>query len=490
MRGVVKRFYFQVILLGGLLVLTSGLTAPAAQIRQLKSRIDKLIKSPPLSQAQVAIEVFSISRGERLYAHQPDKALIPASNLKLLTTAAALNRLGPDYRFRTLIATDTPPKQGVMEGNLYLKGFGDPFLVYEEMWKLTHHLAMKGLKQVTGEVVADDSYFDEQRWGSGWRISGNRWYEAQIGALSFNFNTVEVNIEPGEQSGSPLVAWLNPATSYVRLVNQGRTTAKPSQRLRVKRVLEGQQHKIIISGNMTPSAKPKKKWPTVTNPALYTATVFHDYLIQEGVRIEGGVRRGKLPEDAHRLYTHHSKPLALIIRGLNKMSNNFTAEQILKTMGAQTKGPPGTAKKGLGVVREFLKTVGVKLDGLRLVDGSGLSPDNRLTPQAINRVLVHMYHDFPRRPEYLASLAVAGVDGTFKDRLGNTIARGMVRVKTGRIRGVAALSGYMATKQGEVLAFSMLMNGFKTSVEQVQQIQDRICLELINLSREYSKRLQ
>jgi D-alanyl-D-alanine carboxypeptidase/D-alanyl-D-alanine-endopeptidase (penicillin-binding protein 4) len=479
-----KKNYFLISIICGLLLLTSRITAPAAQIQQLKSRIDKLIQSPPLKQAQVAIEVFSISRRERLYAYHPDKALIPASNLKLLTTAAALTRLGPDYRFRTLIATDSPPKQGVVEGNLYIKGFGDPFLVYEEMWKLTHHLAMKGLKQIKGDIIADDSYFDEERWGRGWQIKGNRWYEAQIGALSFNFNTIEVHIEPGEQPGSPLIAWLNPSTSYVRLVNRGRTSAKVSHRLRVKQVLEDNQHRIIISGQLAPTAKPRTVWRTVTNPTLYTAVVFGDYLMQEGVRVEGGVRRGRVPDKAYRFYIHRSKPLALIIRGLNKMSNNFTAEQILKTLGAQVKGTPGTAEKGLEVVKKFLKTIGVKLEDLRLVDGSGLSRDNRLTPRAINRVLVHMYQDFSRRPEYLASLAVAGVDGTFKDRLGNSTARGMIRAKTGRIRGVAALSGYLATKQNEILAFSMLMNNFKTSIEQVQRIQDKICLELVNLKRE------
>ena len=124
------------------------------------------------------------------------------------------------------------------------------------------------------------------------------------------------------------------------------------------------------------------------------------------------------------------------------------------------------------------------MESLKLVDGSGLSRDNRLTPQAITSVLVHMYQDFSLRPEYMASLAVAGVDGTLNGRLNNTIAKGRIRAKTGRIRGVASLSGYIATKEGEILAFSMLMNGFKSSIEHVQQIQDKICLELINLSRE------
>jgi D-alanyl-D-alanine carboxypeptidase/D-alanyl-D-alanine-endopeptidase (penicillin-binding protein 4) len=479
-----KRIYFLTALLSGWLLFINHSTAPAAQIRQLKPRIDKLINSASLKQAQTAIEVFSISRNEVLYAYHPNDALIPASNMKLITTAAALTHLGPDYRFATMIAADPPPRQGVVEGDLYIKGFGDPFLVYEEMWKLTHHLAMKGLKRVKGDIVADDTFFDEQRWGTGWQIKGNRWYEAQIGALSFNFNTIEVNVEPGGQPGSPLTAWLNPTTSYVKLVNKGRTATKVSKRLRVTQVPEGKQHQIVVSGNLTPNAKTRTVWRTIRNPALYTATVFRDYLQQEEIKIEGRVRQAQMPQNAHKYYIHYSKPLALIIRGLNKMSNNFTAEQILKTLGAEIKGPPGTAKKGLEIVEDFLKKSGVDLKRLTLVDGSGLSRDNRLSPHAINRVLVHMYNDFSLRAEYMASLAVAGVDGTLNGRFNNTNAIGKIRAKTGRIRGVAALSGYIFTKQGELLAFSMLMNNFRTSTEQVQKIQDKICLELVNFERE------
>ncbi len=472
------------VLLAGFLGLTGYIIAPAAQTQELKSQIDKLIQSKTLKRAGVAVEVYSISRGASLYSHNADKPLMPASNMKLITTATALKQLGPDYRFPTLIATDSIPEQGIVKGNLYIKGFGDPFLVYEELWKLTHHLAMKGLKQIKGDVVADDSYFDDERWGSDWKISGNRWYEAQIGALSFNFNTIEVDVEPGESSGSPLTAWLNPTTSYVQLVNRGRTVAKGNKRPAVNQVLENGQHKIIISGNMGISARPRTVWRTVKNPAMYTATVFRDYLLREGVKIDGEVRIGKVPATAHELYTHKSKPLALIIRGLNKMSNNFTAEQILKTLGAEKHGSPGTAGKGLDVVRRFLSEVGVNGQGLELVDGSGLSRNNRLTTKAITRVLAYMYNDFSLRPEYLASLAVAGVDGTMDGRLNNSSAQGMIRAKTGRIRGVAALSGYVATKEGEILAFSMLMNNFKTSIENVQKLQDKICLKLMNLSRE------
>ncbi len=477
-----KRVYCLLVMLAMFLGVTGYGISHASQPGELKSKIDKLIQSKALKQADVAIEVYSISRGERIYSHNAEKALMPASNMKLLTTATALKQLGAGYSFPTLVAADTGLRQGIVAGNLYIKGFGDPFLVYEEMWKLTHHLAMMGLSEVKGDVVADDSYFDDQRWGADWKISGNRWYEAQIGALSFNFNTIEVNVMPGEASGKPLIAWLNPATSYVKLVNRGSTVAKGNRRPGVDQVLENGQHKIIVSGNMGLSAKTRTAWRTVRNPTLYTATVFRDYLQQEGVKIDGTVRSGKVPTTAHELYTHKSKPLALVIRGLNKMSNNFTAEQILKTIGAEEKGSPGTAEKGLEVVRSFLSTIGVSEQGLRLVDGSGLSRGNRLTPKAIIQVLVYMYNDFSLRPEYLASLAVAGVDGTMGDRLNNSSAKGMLRAKTGRIHGVAALSGYIATKEGEILAFSMLMNNFKTGIENVQKLQDRICLELMNLT--------
>jgi len=438
-----------------------------------RMRLEELLAEQAWREAAVGVEVISVADGRRLYSHRAEELFIPASNMKLLTTAAALVRLGGGYTFRTEIYGDSPLAEGRLAGNIYIKGYGDPALVYEELWKLARYLAGLGLREVTGDVVADESFFDKVRYGRGWpKRNKDRWYEAPVGALSFNFNTLEINVAPGTEVGQPPVVWLNPPLDSFVVVNQAQTAASGG-RLEVE-LAEG---RLLIRGSISRKARPKTFWRAVSQPAEYTAQAFAYYLKLAGIKLRGRVRRGMVPPSARLIHTHKSKPLALIVRGLNKFSNNFTAEQLLKTLGAEAYGPPGTADKGLRAVREFLRDIGVATERLVLVDGSGFSYDNRLSPRAIVQVLTYMYREFPVAAEYLASLSVAGVDGTLKRRMPEI--KGWVRAKTGRIRKAVALSGYLATRSRQVLAFSILVNNFTTSIEKIQQLQDRLCRILI-----------
>ncbi len=457
---------------------------PKDKLAQLTSQMEKILQSPPLKKAKVGIRVVSMSDGEQIFSRRPELPLMPASNMKILTAAAALARLGTDYRFRTGVYGDDYIRRGQLAGNLYLKGFGDPFLVWEEMVKIARYLQGLGLKQVKGDLVADDSFFDSKRSGNGWdKKRPPYWYNAPLGALSVNFNTVEVNIAPGRHKGSPLTVWLNPATNFFKLDNKG-LTSRRTQKLQ----LAYQEHKgqptLVVRGYLPMGSSPQTYYRAVGDPPRYAATVFRDLLKLWGVKISGQVRLGTTPGKAKELYLHKSKPLGLILRGLNKYSNNFTAEQLLKTMGAELKGTPGTAEKGLEVVKEFLQSQKIDSGSLTLVDGSGLSRQNRLTAGTISEVLAAVYHNFKWQPEFMASLPLAGVDGTLEKRLeGNDTSRHL-RAKTGRIKGVAALSGYLNTKDKETWAFSMLMNDFDTSIEQIQELQDNLCRLMINFSRD------
>ncbi|MEK6710512.1 MAG: D-alanyl-D-alanine carboxypeptidase/D-alanyl-D-alanine-endopeptidase [Nitrospinota bacterium] len=410
---------------------------------------------------RVSVTVRSLASGETLFAHHPDAQRIPASNIKLATTAAALAVLGPDYTFPTDVYAEDPIRGGTLEGNLYLKGYGDPSLVQERLRELARELRLLGLRRVKGALVADDTYFDAERYGQGWHAEGSlRPYLAPHGALSLNFNVVWVMIDPGPEPGAPARVVLEPETDTVRLegsVETGPPGGRPQVRLSRRRV-EGRDR--VRAGGAIPARSKRVTSPvTVSEPALFAAGGFAAFLKEQGVEIGGGIRKGATPEEAELLARTLSRPLGELVRDVNKISNNFMAEQVLKTLGAELHGLPGTAEKGLRVVRGFLVSAGVPADSFTLADGSGLSRLNRISAAGLAALLAAVHRDFRLRPEFMASLAVVGIDGTARRRIHRASTVRRVRVKSGLLDGVNALSGYGVAENGEELAFAILSNG-------------------------------
>lgn len=462
-------------------------TAGLSQV-ELKKKLDDLLQSRCLDPKNTGIKIYSLDRNKTIYQYQSGRLLIPASNVKILTSAAALSTLKPDYRFRTVLLHDGKLENGVLKGNLYLKGFGDPKLVQEELWRTAIGIKNKGIRRIEGDLIADDTFFDGKRYGNGWgKANRQRAYHAKLGALSLNFNVVNVHVQPGSKVGGPPVVVTDPDTSYITVLNRA-TTIQPTRKKRgidfKVDILHGKKgDKIRVTGKIPMNFEPKRYFRTVSNPPLYTATVFKEYLMREGIPISGKIRLSETPSDASILHVHHSAPLSRVVADLNKFSNNFVAEQILKTMGAERFGDPGTDVKGIDVVEEFLSRHGIVKKDYTLVDGSGLSPRNRLTASQIVTILSAMHGDIRFRPEFVSSFAIMGVDGSGKNRLEESRDRGSVRVKTGTLRRASCLSGYLETLEGELIAFSLLMNNL-CSVIEVQHIQDQIILRVIQLSRD------
>lgn len=446
----------------------------------------RILEEPCLRKAQAGLRVISLRTGQVLFDHRGEELLIPASNLKLITTAAALSRLGAHYTFQTVVHTDGRWRGSKLEGKLYLEGRGDPELVSERLWLMARDLRDRDLEVVEGDLVADDSYFDEQRRGEGWpKWPGPQAYYARIGALSLNFNTVAVHVKPALKAGRPARVAVEPPTDYIRLGNRTRTRRAASRGgragLAVERVKGPNGDRLVASGTVPLGAKRITLYRSISDPSAYTARTFKGFLAREGVRVKGKVVKGKVPPMATLLATYPSKPLFEIVQDLNKLSNNFIAEQILKAMGAELKGRPGTAAKGLEVVGEFLAELGIPPQSYRLADGSGLSRLNRLSPAQIVRVLEQMYRSFPLQAEYLSSLAVMGEDGSLRRRLVGTPVQGRIRAKSGTLDGVRCLSGYAQPRQGEPLAFSFLVNfGPECPPEEVVRLQEKVCLLLAN----------
>jgi len=449
---------------------------------ELGRDINYILKNTRLKRSRIGIEVYSLWKQEDLFTINKHKLLTPASNMKVITSAAALHYLKPGYVFKTEMSTDGDVRDGHVYGNLYIKGYGDPSLTREEIWKMVQVLKGKGIRFIHGDVVGDDSYFDDKvlqnSWGGKKRSMK---YVGEISSLSANFNTIIVHYEPGYKIGQKAHVWLEPETSFVKLKNKSLTR---SRRKRFTLNVSGINKGYITAVGSVPSNYPHKtSLRRVKNVSMFATTLFYDFLSRVGFEILGKPRLGIASCENKMLHTHVSKDISEIISGMNKHSNNFTAEQILKTMGANIKGVPGTFENGISVLHDFVEVIGGNTGELQTSDGSGLSKMDLLSPNIIVRTLEYM-HDSPIcAPEFISSLPIAGVDGTLKTRLMYDLTKRKVRAKTGTISSVSSLSGFLYTRDAEPLAFSMIMNGFRVSGESVHLIQDKICYILSNFSR-------
>ena len=446
--------------------------------------VETILGNSCLRKQNFGIKIHSLERNKTLYSVNSNHLFAPASNVKLLTTAMALKRLRPEYRFKTALYATTPVGGETLRGDIFIKGFGDPNLVSEQMWLLVKELKNIPLRKVHGDIIADASFFDNNLRVKTWKKGGVEAYNAPLGALSFNFNTVTVHINPGEKPGDRPVVVVDPNIEFIRVDNRARTVSKSKRsRLIVNRIDRGGHNEITISGVVSVNHARETYYLNITRPAYYAASVFKEYLRQEGVEVTGKVRVGFVPEGAYEVLSHSSMPLSLILRGLNKFSNNFVAEQILKTIGADIYGPPGTTLNGLRAMDEYMQSLKYKPEGFSILDGSGLSRQNRLSPDQIVSVFQDMYADLGVYPEFISALGVMGRDGNVLKRMNGHNSAERARVKTGTLNSVSALSGYFQSADGERFAFSILMNDLKCSNGQAKRLQDRIVREGLKFKR-------
>jgi D-alanyl-D-alanine carboxypeptidase/D-alanyl-D-alanine-endopeptidase (penicillin-binding protein 4) len=485
--GLTMKKYFKFLLpTFYFLFLTSSVFA--FQPSALTNKIDAIIQNRCLADAKIGIKIVSLKTGETIYERDSGELLIPASNMKLITSAAALTRLKPNYKFKTTVSYDGTIDGNILNGNLYVKGYGDPKLVTEELLLIVREIRNSGIDEISGDIIADESFFDSERTGNGWNLNddNSRAYNARIGALSLNFNTITVYVDSAESHRERPKVVTNPPTSFVEVINNAVTNRRRvGTTITVDRIEDGGGDKIIVKGEVTAGKKRMHYYRNISNPPLYTATVFKEFLEREGISIKGNIKIGIQPEGVEEFLDHESVPLSIIVRDLNKISNNFIAEQILKTMGAEIKGAPGTAEKGLSVIEEYLNEIGIQKGAYTIADGSGLSRFNRLTPSQIVKVLESMYDDFRFQSEYISSLSVMGIDGSLKERMNGSGSQEMVRGKTGTLDDVSAISGYAACvkcnscencslNRGEIFAFSIIMNDFRCNIGKVWDIQNQI----------------
>lgn len=451
--------------------------APAGDLvdtSSISSQIDTLIQSDPLKHAFVGIEIESLKDGKVIYSHNADSLFMPASNMKLVTSSATLDTLGPDCRFKTEILSNGSVKEdGKLAANLILKGYGDPVMEYSDLSQLTDSLKKTGIQKISGDLIVDDTYFDDQRLGWGWSWDDEPYYyAAQASALVLHRNVVDVTATAGKAPGLPVQVKMDPSNHYVSIENNGVTGPKDARssleigRRRAKNI-------ITLSGVLPLDSVPAQESVTVEDPALYTGYVFSDLLKKEGIIFTGSIRHGHTPQDARVLASHESDSLSAILPLLNKPSDNLIAETLLRDLGAYGKDQ-GTVSRGADAVSKFLKKIGGDPNLLDMEDGSGLSRMDLVSPTNLVAILRYMYSS-PNSKVFMDSLPIAGVDGTLEYRMRGTAAEKIVHAKTGYINHVSCLSGYLTRKNGDTLIFSMMMNHYLSSSASVRNIQDQIC---------------
>jgi D-alanyl-D-alanine carboxypeptidase/D-alanyl-D-alanine-endopeptidase (penicillin-binding protein 4) len=463
--------------------------AAAGPVENLRRDLDAILSQPGIAEAHASVLVRA-AEGEVLYAREAGERLLPASNAKLFSSAAALEVLGPDHRFPTSVLADGDRRGRELAGDLYLRGRGDPTMLAADYDDLAAKVAAEGITRVRGRLVADDTWYDATRLGNSWGWDDEPfYYSGEISALTvspdedYDAGTVIVEVRPGARAGDPARLTLVPETAHVKLVNDATTTASGSTSISVER--RHGANTIDVSGTIPLGADADRSWSTVTEPAAYAADVFRRALARHGVRVSGPSTIGTTPDDATPLATHESMPLADLLVPFLKLSNNGHAEVLVKEMGRETAGE-GTWNAGLAAEAEALEGLGVDPTKLRLVDGSGLSRQDFVPADQIGNLLVAA-RSRPWFDTWYDALPIAGVSermvgGTLRSRMTGTRAAGNVHAKTGSLTAVSGLSGYVTAADGEPLVFSIVQNYFLGDVN-AKQVEDQVAIRLAEFSR-------
>jgi D-alanyl-D-alanine carboxypeptidase/D-alanyl-D-alanine-endopeptidase (penicillin-binding protein 4) len=441
----------------------AAIAAPRAQEREaLKKAMASVIDGSKLAQSRVTVEVRSLDDGSVVFGRDADELLNPASNVKLFTAAAALARLGPEYRFDTEFLVEKDWKEGKAK-TLYVRGKGDPSLTTERLYGIVAELVHAGLKEVQ-DIVVDDSWFDAERQPPGFdQEYGDKAYLAPTGALSLNWNTVGVYLRPADAAGGKATVEVEPPSDYFVIEGEVATGTATQRRFTVASSVDKDRvrQKIEAKGVVPVDKGTWSVWKKIDQPALYFGFTLKALLVQRGVKVKGRLKGGVVPWGQKMLHVAQSDSLDIVLKRLNKNSSNFVAEQLIKTLGAEVRGAPGSHAAGISVVEEFLeKDVGLARGSYVMKNGSGLNDANRFSASQTNRLLAHMMNRFPLMPEYLSALGIAGKDGTLKYRFEGSDAVGRLRAKTGTLETVSALSGYVQAVGGERFVFSVMVNDF------------------------------
>ncbi len=417
--------------------------------------VEQLVHDAALGD-QVSVSVLDAATGTVLFAHQPALALNPASNQKLVTAAAALARLGPEFRMRTAL-------YGRVEGDgvatLVLRGLGDPSLRQSDLVELARDLADHGVRRV-GEIVVDASYFDGQLLPPAFEQQPGEIapFRAATGAVSVDANAYVLRVLPGASPGAAARVRLDGA-GYFALDSTVSTSEGGAPSIVATQRDAGGRMQLVLRGSIPSGITGVSYRRRIENPLAWAGHLLRDALGAAGIRAGDAVRVGPAPPDVAVLAQHASEPLSEVVSAMGKQSDNFVAEMVFRVLGAQ-RHAPGRVEDSVAAVGDVLREAGVDPAGVRVINGSGLFRGNQIATGDLARLLSWVYQNPGIRDEYLAHLAIGGVDGTLASRFRDLPHPRVVRAKTGTLDNAIALSGYvLAPQAGRAVVFSVIANG-------------------------------
>ena len=443
-------------------------------------KLNQLLKNEFFQRATIGIAVYDLTDQKTLFVHNEKRLCRPASNMKLLTSAAALSVLTPDYSFKTgVYHTGTIDETGHLSGDMWLVGGFDPELKPSDLDTLLLAVKKAGIKTIEGNLYLDVSMGDSLFWGKAWSWDDDmEAFQPYLSPIPINKGVAKLKVIPASPSRSPVIK-IEPESSFIRIVNRATTVMNsaepPARSLRFSRERVGNYNQIVVSGVIQASAKPFETTISLKNPNGYALTLFSEKLSEHfpesKIHVSG---MSRVPENAQKLgEATHS--IVEVIRQLNKESDNLNAEMLLYALGYQHGARPSSTEEGIAAVQQWMTKMGCDPKMYKVIDGSGLSVQNYLTPELLVEILKYM-HQSSNFELFRNSLPIAGEDGTLANRMKNTAASRNATAKTGSLTGVCALSGYVTARNGNLLAFSILVQNFteRTSIVAVNYI-DKIC---------------
>jgi D-alanyl-D-alanine carboxypeptidase/D-alanyl-D-alanine-endopeptidase (penicillin-binding protein 4) len=463
----------------GLFLLFISVSFPQNSLKQLQSKIDKLYQDKFFESSLAAVDIYDLSKKKVLYQKNNKLLLHPASNMKILTSAAGLNYLGKDYQFKTSMYYEGEIIDSVLVGHLYLVGGCDPDFTSDDLEVLTTKIKNLGIRKITGNIYGDVSMTDSLFWGNGWMWDDDPSTDAPyMSALNINDNAITIEgiykVEDGVFELKSI-----PETKFIEIAQN--VTAEEDKKfdLKVDRDWINRTNKFIVQENFSKNGSQRRNSFSerfnIYKPEYYFLTLFKESLDRNGIKFSGDLKIKSIDESVKSIFTF-TRSYDSVIVNLNKTSDNLSTEMTLRCLAEKYFSKPASASNGLKMIDSLVVLCGLNPNDYRFVDGSGVSHYNLVSAELLISVLRHFYYNEPELYKTLYdSFPIAGVDGTLENRMRNTKAENNVHAKTGTLSGVASLSGYVRNKTENMLAFSILVQNYLGSSKQARDFIDAVC---------------
>lgn len=474
------------LLLSVALGLGCSITHAVSTNLDLNGKITSMIKTD-LPDATVGVTVQDVKTGKILYDYHGSKHFLPASTTKLFTAAAALKQLGPNYRYNTTLfyENDREVKNGLYDGNIALKFTGDPSFKIVNLYSLLGKLGELKIKKISGTIIIDDTIFEGPLLGHGWTWDSTSWYHAApVSAIIIDRNQFGVTLYPSNQIGGIVTAKLQstyPGAKHRKLTSDIKgVTFEDSEYLCQLEAEVDEDNNVELSGCWPVGTEPAHLRLAVKDPRVQAELMVRETFEKLGIEFTGKFKYAKVPSDLNKLAHHSSAPISVLLGAILGDSNNLYAESLTKTLGAELYGT-GSFKTGSLAVRQILSAItGIDFSQTRLLDGSGASRYNLLTPLHLSRLLYTMHHEDKLGEHFREALAISGVNGTLKSRFSSFDTKANIKAKTGSLNGVSALSGYLTTRSGRELIITIMINHALEKGNTLKQFENKLCYFLVN----------